>query len=110
MISSKSQKAYAMGKQLCTALRVPNRKMTIVDTLQDYTITKKLFYEVFLVNSSNKPHLVSTNSENLYKLLDITSVKANFKTKRKFRRSDKNTSSNFPPKRPRFKGKAQGIY
>ena len=84
--------------------------MTIVDTLQDYTITKKLFYEVFLVNSSNKPHLVSTNSENLYKLLDITSVKANFKTKRKFRRSDKNTYSNFPPKRPRFKGKAQGIY
>ena len=78
MISSKSQKAYAMGKQLCTALRVPNRKMTIVDTLQDYTITKKLFYEGFLVNSSNKPHLVPTNSENLYKLLDITSVKANF--------------------------------
>ena len=42
MISYKSQTAYAMGKQLCTALRAPNRKMTIVDTLQDYTITKKV--------------------------------------------------------------------
>ena len=47
MISSKSQKAYVMGKQLCTALRVPNMKMTIVDTLQDYTITKKVLWSVF---------------------------------------------------------------
>ena len=77
MISSKSQKAYAMGKQLWTALRVPNMKMTIVDTFQDYTITKKILWNVF--GKFFQQASFSTNEQwNLYKLLDITSVEANF--------------------------------
>ena len=36
-----------MGKQISTALRVPNRKIIIVDTLQDYTNNKKLLMKYF---------------------------------------------------------------